>query len=137
MVWKRPRSKSSPTAATRSSACGFSPRRWGCWCSDSGFRARFSPRYRDAMRFEQPSFLYLLILIPLFGLMAWVIINARRKKLRAFISADLQPGLLLGVSAGRSAGRACLRIAGIAMFILALARPQWGHKDEPVVRRGV
>src|SRR5436309_6427071 len=89
------------------------------------------------MRFEQMHVLWLLALVPAFGLLAWAARASRRRRLRRFGSPEVLPQILVGGSAARYAIQSCLRIGAIGLCVVALARPQWGRRDEPVVRRGV
>ncbi|MGH9391331.1 MAG: VWA domain-containing protein, partial [Vicinamibacteria bacterium] len=89
------------------------------------------------MRFATAEMLWLLILMPALGLLAWSSLASHRRRLERFASPDVLPALLLGFSRGRCVIHACLRIGAIGLFVVALARPQWGRKDEPIVRRGV
>lgn len=89
------------------------------------------------MRFASPWTLWLLALVPAMGLLLWGSLVHRGRRLARLVSAALLPRLLVGASAGRLASLGALRIAGLGLFIVALARPQWGRRDEPVVRRGV
>jgi len=88
------------------------------------------------MTFAWPPLLWLLALPA--GLLVWELMRKRRradadhpKILRA--EAGLT-GVSLSGDAGRStaARRRFLLCAGLALGIVALARPQWGHLDEPV-----
>src|SRR5213593_1303703 len=89
------------------------------------------------MRFEETQVLWLLALVPAFGLLAWAARASRRRRLRRFVSPEVLPQILVGGSAARYAIQSCLRIGAIGLCVVALARPQWGRRDEPVVRRGV
>src|SRR5262245_7775179 len=89
------------------------------------------------MRFASPWVLSLLLLVPALGLIAMAALASRGRRLRGFSSRDLLPRLLIGASPGRFMLLTCLRVGAIALFVVALARPQWGRRDEPVVRQGV
>jgi Ca-activated chloride channel family protein len=89
------------------------------------------------MRFGSPASLTLLLLVPVMAALLWVSIIARGRRLRRFVSATLLPGRLAGASMGRLVALSSIRIAAVGLVALALARPQWGRKDEPVVRRGI
>jgi Ca-activated chloride channel family protein len=89
------------------------------------------------MTFAWPQLLWLLVLPA--GLLAWEVLRTRRlagtdhpKILRAeagMTSVSLTEG---DPGRTRSSRRRFLLCAGIALGILALARPQWGRLDEPV-----
>ena len=89
------------------------------------------------MTFFWPHLLWLLVLPA--GLLAWELLRSRRldgashpKILRA--EAGMTSVSLSGDDAAKSPSsrRRFLLCAGIALGILALARPQWGRIDEPV-----
>ncbi len=88
------------------------------------------------MTFAWPHLLWLLALPA--GLLVWELVRKRHradadhpKILRAEAGMS---GVSLTEEAGRLSGarRRFLLCAGIALGIVALARPQWGHLDEPV-----
>ncbi len=89
------------------------------------------------MRFAQPWILVLLAALPALGALLWAARRARRRRLARFASHALVPRLAVGDSTGRWVLGVLLKLAAIGLAIVALARPQWGRKDEPVVRRGV
>ena len=89
------------------------------------------------MRFGSPGSLGLLLLVPVLVAIVWGSLVVRKRRLRRVVSATLLPGLLTGASTPRIVALCSIRIAAVALLALALARPQWGRKDEPVVRRGV
>jgi Ca-activated chloride channel family protein len=79
--------------------------------------------------FGRPSFLYLLVLIPVFGLMA--IISARRR--RAALARLGRPETVTGLSSLRPGGRRRSRLlmfGGLIALILAVAGPRWGKGGE-------
>lgn len=89
------------------------------------------------MRFESASLLWLLIVLPLLGALAALAYTRRRRRLRQFVSGAVLPRLVRAASPGRDLFISILRLSAMAMCVVALARPQWGRRDEPVVRRGV
>jgi Ca-activated chloride channel family protein len=88
------------------------------------------------MTFAWPQLLWLLVLPA--GLLVWELMRKRRR------AGDEHPKILraeagmssvrLSADAARPTGgrRKFLLCAGLALGIVALARPQWGHLDEPV-----
>jgi Ca-activated chloride channel family protein len=89
------------------------------------------------MTYGSPVLLWLLALLPvLAGLLALSVIR-RRRRLERLVSSELLPRLVEGWAPASVLARGGFRIAAIALIILALARPQWGRKDEAVVSRGV
>src|SRR5262249_54119995 len=89
------------------------------------------------MNFARPMALWLLLLLPALAALAWGARAARRRRLRRFASETILPRLVAGTSPVREAVLTCLRLGAIGLVAIALARPQWGRRDEPVVRRGV
>jgi Ca-activated chloride channel family protein len=79
--------------------------------------------------FARPSFLYLLVLVPAFGLMA--IIAFRRR--RAALARVGRPETVTGLSSLRPGTRRRSRLllfAGLTALILAVAGPRWGKGGE-------
>jgi Ca-activated chloride channel family protein len=89
------------------------------------------------MRFAAPEILWLLLVVPLWlAAAAWT--NARRRRaLTVFAgSASLVVRHAGQVSQHRRAVRFLLFGLAVVFAILALARPQWGHRLEPFERTG-
>lgn len=88
-------------------------------------------------RFENPTYLYLLVLVPL--LLAFYLYSnyRRRKALRKFGDPELMASLMPDVSKYRPDVKFGLVLAAIALFSVLLARPQFGAKAETVKRSGV
>lgn len=89
------------------------------------------------MRFALPWALLWLALVPALGVLLFASLTLRRRRLERFVSSGILPRLLIGASVGRVVALGSLRLGAIALVILALARPQWGKREEPVVRKGV
>jgi len=82
-----------------------------------------------SLPFARPSFLYLLVLLPVFGLIA--IIAARRR--RSALDRLGRPETVTGLSSLRPGSRRRSRLlmfAGLAGLILAVAGPRWGKGGE-------
>jgi Ca-activated chloride channel family protein len=89
------------------------------------------------MLFLKPQHLGLLWLIPVWGVFfAWSL-RRRRRRLRAFASPGLAAWLSEEFSFARAVARAFLLTGFFVFGILALARPQWGIRQDTVRRRGV
>ena len=88
-------------------------------------------------RFEEPAYLYLLLILPL--LVAFYLYSnyRRRKAIRVFGDPELMMQLMPDVSKYRPDVKFWLLAAAIALFALLLARPQFGSKLETVKRQGV
>ena len=89
------------------------------------------------MNFARPMALWLLLLVPALAALSWGSRTARRRRLRRFASESILPRLIVGTSWVREAVLTSLRLGAVGLVAIALARPQWGRRDEPVVRRGV
>src|SRR5882672_7907471 len=90
------------------------------------------------MRFANPQILWFLLLIPpamvAFFWWSW---RTRQRLMTQFIQARLLPALTVGISLTRQKIRLTCLVAGVACFILALARPQLGFDWEEVKQRGL
>lgn len=89
------------------------------------------------MSFARPEALAALLLLPLLaGLLAWA--DRRRAEAVARLGEPaLVARLMAGASRRRRWTRAALRLAALALLILALARPQWGSAEEVVQAQGL
>lgn len=81
--------------------------------------------------FAEPEWLWLAVVGPavLLGLQQWAA-RARRQQLARFAHPDLWAGLLQAHSPARRALKNGLAVVSLALFGLALARPQWGEQPE-------
>ena len=89
------------------------------------------------MPFGEPRALYLLLLVPLLGVLLAAVRLRRNRLLRRFGREDLIAGLIATPGRGRWLTRSALLLVSCTFLILALARPQWGEKLEEVQRKGV
>ncbi|MFQ5790347.1 MAG: VWA domain-containing protein [Acidobacteriota bacterium] len=89
------------------------------------------------MQFGSPSSFYLLLLVPLLGALLWWARQRRRRLEARFGDPALMAKLTASVSPVRDRIKTALLLAAVFFLVLALARPQWGHKTEQVVRSGV
>lgn len=89
------------------------------------------------MRFAEPIWLWLLLLLPALALGgAWAAAR-RRQRLERFAGGRKLVGQFTGeVSMHRRAAKLLLVHLVLAGVTLALARPQWGTRSEPVIRHG-
>jgi Ca-activated chloride channel family protein len=89
------------------------------------------------MRFANPEYLYLLILVPL--LVAVYIYSSyrRRRQLKEYGDEELLKELMPDVSAYRPGVKFWLTTTAVAFLAVALARPQFGSKKESVTRQGI
>ena len=88
-------------------------------------------------RFENPLYLYLLVLIPVLALLRFYAIGRRRKKLKQFGDPDLLKQLMPDVSRFRPEVKFWLLMAALALLIVMLARPQMGTKISREKRNGI
>lgn len=88
-------------------------------------------------RFEEPAYLYLLLILPLLVVFYLYSNYRRRKAIRVFGDPELMMQLMPDVSKYRPDVKFWLLAAAIGLFALLLARPQFGSKLETVKRQGV
>ena len=88
-------------------------------------------------RFEEPAYLYLLLILPLLVVFYLYSNYRRRKAIRVFGDPELMMQLMPDVSKYRPDVKFWLLAAAIGRFALLLARPQFGSKLETVKRQGV
>lgn len=88
-------------------------------------------------RFEDPIYLYLLVLIPLLALVRFVSLYGRKKKLRRFGDPKLLALLMPDVSRWRPSAKFWLLELALALLVVVLARPQMGTKISHEKRTGI
>lgn len=88
-------------------------------------------------RFEEPAYLYLLLLLPVLALLYWYSNYRRRRAIRKFGDPELMAMLMPDVSKYRTDVKFGIIWLVVALFSLLLARPQFGSKLETVKRQGV
>lgn len=88
-------------------------------------------------RFENPAFLYLLIIIPVIIVIRLLEIRKRKLKLKKFGDLSLLKQLMPDVSSSRKSLKFWLMIAALALLIVMLARPQMGTKISQEKRKGI
>jgi Ca-activated chloride channel family protein len=90
------------------------------------------------MCFLRPELLWLLLLLPTVGLAAWWGTLRRNRALRRFAGGTERVARFTGeVSAHRRAAKLLLLCLALAAVIVAVSRPQWGSRLEPITRSGV
>lgn len=89
------------------------------------------------MKFANPEFLYLFIVLPLL-LALYIYSNYRRiKNLKEYGDSELLKNLMPDVSPYRPGIKFWLSMFAIAFLIVVIARPQFGSKKETITRQGI
>jgi Ca-activated chloride channel family protein len=88
-------------------------------------------------RFEDPIYLYLLVLIPILALIRFITYRNQKKRLRRFGEPALLKELMPDVSRFRPLVKFWLLQAALALLIVMLARPQMGTKISQEKRVGI
>lgn len=88
-------------------------------------------------RFENPIYLYFLILIPMLVMLRWAMLKNRRKKLQEFGDTNLLEEMMPSVSKNRRLIKFWLLMVAMALVIIMLARPQMGSKISNETRNGI
>lgn len=89
------------------------------------------------MRFVHPDYLYALSLIPVLFIFYAVSFRQKARALARFGSPALLAKMAISSSSRRQRLKAGLILTGLALCIVALARPQLGTKVEVVKRQGI
>ena len=87
-------------------------------------------------RFEEPTYLYLLLLLPFLAVFYLYSNYRRRRNIRRFGDPELLAQLMPDVSKYRPDVKFWLIFAAIGLFSVLLARPQFGYKQETVNVKG-
>ena len=88
-------------------------------------------------RFEEPIYLYLLLVLPLLGVFYIYSKYRRKQAIKKFGDPELMTQLMPEVSKYRPDVKFGMTLAAIGLFAILLARPQFGSKLETVKRQGV
>lgn len=88
-------------------------------------------------RFEDPAYLWLLLVLPLLVIIYMVAMRRRTVKLRKFGDAALIRDLMPDASKTRPAFKFGLLLGALALAIIMLARPQMGLKISHDTRNGI
>ena len=88
-------------------------------------------------RFEDPAYLWLLLVMPLLVIIYMVAMRRRTVKLRKFGDAALIRDLMPDASKARLALKFGLLLGALALAIIMLARPQMGSKISHDTRNGI
>ena len=88
-------------------------------------------------RFEDPIYLYLLVLIPILALIRFFSYRNQKKRLRKFGEPSLLKSLMPDVSRFRPSVKFWILEGALALLIVMLARPQMGTKINHEKRVGI
>jgi Ca-activated chloride channel homolog len=90
-----------------------------------------------AVTWHASEYLWLLLLVPALAALPIAAYRLRRRALLRFGAPDTAARMITGRSAGLRAARAVLLLLGVALVIVALARPQYGSRTKLLRKRGV
>ena len=88
-------------------------------------------------RFEDPIYLYALVLIPLLAILRFLLVRQQKKRLRKFGDRELVRQLTPDVSRFRPLVKYSLLLTALALLIVMIARPQFGTKINREKRTGI
>lgn len=88
-------------------------------------------------RFANPDFLYLLLILPVMVLLFIINEIRKRRAIKRIGDENLVARLLPELSKMRPSVKFIIQLAGVAVAIIVLARPQFGSKLEEVKKEGV
>jgi Ca-activated chloride channel homolog len=90
-----------------------------------------------AVTWHAADLLWLLLLLPVLAALPLLAYRLRQRALARFGDARTTQQMIAGRSAGLRAARAVLLLFGVALAIVALARPQYGSRTKLLRKRGV
>lgn len=88
-------------------------------------------------RFEDPIYLWLLLLIPLLAIVRLISLRSKRKKLKRLGDPELLSQLSPDISKVRPAVKFWLLEAALALIVVMVARPQMGRQINSDKREGI
>ena len=89
------------------------------------------------LRFEDPIYLWMLLIIPILVLMRFIVWRKRKRNLRKFGDPSLLKEMMPDVSKYRPTIKFCLLLSAITILIFMIARPQVGSKILHEKREGI
>lgn len=104
--------------------------------SDGGTFVELVCNKEDAMIISQPQYLWLLLLVPLFFLIQYLVLELRRRRIRRFGDEALVKKLMPSYSRTKVWLRLSFFAIAFCMLVLALSRPQRGSKLKERVVQG-
>lgn len=89
------------------------------------------------LRFEDPIYLWMLLIIPILVLVRFIVWQKRKRNLRKFGDPSLLKEMMPDVSKYRPTIKFCLLLSAITILIFMIARPQVGSKILHEKREGI
>lgn len=89
------------------------------------------------LRFEDPIYLWMLLIIPILVLVRFIVWQKRKRNLRKFGDPSLLKEMMPDVSKYRPTIKFCLLLSAIIILIFMIARPQVGSKISHEKREGI
>ena len=89
------------------------------------------------LRFEDPIYLWMLLIIPILVLVRFIVWQKRKRNLRKFGDPSLLKEMMPDVSKYRPMIKFCLLLSAITILIFMIARPQVGSKISHEKREGI
>ena len=89
------------------------------------------------LRFEDPIYLWMLLIIPILVLVRFIVWQKRKHNLRKFGDPSLLKEMMPDVSKYRPTIKFCLLLSAITILIFMIARPQVGSKISHEKREGI
>ena len=89
------------------------------------------------LRFEDPIYLWMLLIIPILVLVRFIVWRKRKRNLRKFGDPSLLKEMMPDVSKYRPTIKCCLLLSAITILIFMIARPQVGSKISHEKREGI
>lgn len=89
------------------------------------------------LRFEDPIYLWMLLIIPILVLVRFIVWRKRKRNLRKFGDPSLLKEMMPDVSKYRPTIKFCLLLSAITLLVFMIARPQVGSKISHEKREGI
>ena len=89
------------------------------------------------LRFEDPIYLWMLLIIPILVLVRFIVWQKHKRNLRKFGDPSLLKEMMPDVSKYRPTIKFCLLLSAITILIFMIARPQVGSKISHEKREGI
>ena len=89
------------------------------------------------IRWGEPAYLWLLLAVPAIAVLGLVAGRLRRRRLEKTIEPALLPALVPDKLPGLAATKQALLLLGLALLLVAAARPKWGEQLQLYKGRGI